>query len=199
MNKIVKILIGLLMMISLCACSSSKSDAASFATFADAYGAGDEYKQEAYTETYYVYVFKYQDTYYRASMKMTDELYKQLEAVDFFDEQREQKHHDIVGPMEIEKLENLTEAIPSQDEMDQWVGKTGQELLDAGFMISGWFLETQTEYLMDYGDYEYSVVFNEKVEYNEDNFDGEEAVKPLTVKSVTFSTLSNGCTDIETE
>ena len=95
----------------------------------------------------------------------------------------------------METMENLSNEIIPQEELDKLVGKTGEELFNDGWTDgSGYNLEDM-EFWLNKGAFEYTVVFDGKVE-NYDEFDTEEGVKAFTVKSVKFNGLGDA-TNIE--
>ena len=145
-----------------------------------------------------VYVFKYQDQYYRVIAPISEELEEEYMNIDFFDDDFNEKQEEIISPLKIEKKENLTEQILSKDEIAKFVGKTGKDLVDEGWDYSySHNLETM-EFWMDYGPFDYTVVFDGSVaESDYDSFDDEEDTKDLVVKSIDFHSLSSRATDLE--
>ena len=208
MKRILAIVMALVLVVSaLTACSSSTSNendtagkdaAASFdpsqvKTLGDAFAYEDEEQQhEAYTETEYIFVFPVGDVYYRAVAELPKDVSDALWAIDFEDENRDQKVRDLVSPLPLASLENLNELIPAQDELDQLVGKTGQDLFDAGWTYWYYNLEDM-EAGMYYGPFSYMVKFaydGEQME-NTDDFDFYEEFKDLKVLSVSYDGLGD--------
>ena len=124
-------------------------------------------------------------------MPLTDEEFQAFMDLDFDDPDYDADLEKIIGPLKIEKWENLSDMIPPQEELDQWVGKTGQELFDAGWTNSGWNLEGM-EFWMNYGPFMYTVVMEGTVENTEDFDEGD--IAPLVVKSVTYNDLGDAGT-----
>ena len=91
--------------------------------------------------------------------------------------------------MKIAKIENLSDAVPTQEELDKLVGKTGEELLEDNWYSSGYDLDSM-EFTMGHGLFLYTVTFEGKVEVTDD-FDENEAIKPLKVKSVVYYDLGD--------
>ncbi len=154
--------------------------------------AGEGETQSAYSETEYVLVFTVDDTYYRAVAKMPEDVSKDVWAIDFEDEEKDQKIQDLISPLEIDSLENLTEQMPKQEELDELIGKTGQELFDDGWTYWSYDLESM-EAGLNHGAYAFTVAFEydgEQME-NTDDFDFYEEFKDLKVKSVTLSGLGD--------
>ena len=106
-----------------------------------------------------------------------------LFALDFEDPEYNQKEKDLISPLPVKTIENLTENIPSQEEADQYIGKTGQELLDDGWTL--WYSNTQDmEFGMNHGVYGYTIIFEGEVP-DPENFNEETDMAGLTVKSIT--------------
>lgn len=140
------------------------------------------------SEDTYVYVFEQDEIFYRAIAECPKDVSDAVFALDWDDPQYDTKLRELISPLKVTRIENLTEAIPTQEELDQLVGKTGAELLDDGWYNSGWNLETM-EFHMSHGPFEYTVVFEGTVK-NAEDFE-EEDIKPLVVKSVTYSGLGH--------
>ena len=154
--------------------------------------AGEGDNQEAFSEEKYVYVLGIDGTYYRATADMPKDVSDQVWAVEFDDEDRDQKIKDLIAPLEVSSFENLSEQIPPQEELDKLVGKTGQELFDEDWDYSYYNLDDMHTSLY-YGPFSYEVVFEydgEPME-NTDDFDFYEAFKDLKVSSVTFEGLGD--------
>ena len=148
------------------------------------YGGGDDY---------YVYVFEKDGIIYRATAELPQEVSETVAAIDLFDEQYDTKVREAVSPVEITKLENLTEMIPTQEELDKLIGKTGQELLDDGWIIWSW-QDDGTDYDMYHGPFTFTVSFDGTTDTM--NEIGEPDISGLTVKSVTYDGIGDA-TNIE--
>ena len=82
--------------------------------------------------------------------------------------------------------------IPPQEELDKYVGKTGQDLLDDGWTEGyGYNLDDMVFWLYK-GPFAYDVVFESDQKYeNTDDFDVWKTIAPLKIKSVTYKGLGN--------
>ncbi len=147
------------------------------------------HEQWEYDDSYYVEVFEQDGVSYRAIASLTEELSEQLFGLDWEDPEHDEKQAALLAPIPIDRIENLTAQIPPQEELDKLVGKTGKELLDDGWNISGYNLDTM-EFWMNKGLFNYTVIFDGKLEDSEDFYDYE-AIQPLTVKSVTYSNVGD--------
>ena len=150
---------------------------------------GTENTQSASYEDTYVYVFEQDDTIYRVIAAIPEEISGEIQKLDVLDEDYNDKLNELVSPLEIQRYENLSAEIPPQEELDKLVGKTGQDLLEDNWVNSGYNLDTM-EFDMDHGKFTYKVTFDGKLE-NSDDFDAEQEIKPLTIKSVAYEGLGD--------
>ena len=169
-------------------------DPSALKTMGDFFACADEdsdREQEAFSETQYVYVCQVEGAYYRAVAQLPKEVSEKLWAVEF-DENREQRIRELISPLAISSLENLSEQTPSQEELDKLVGKLGQDLFDDGWEYWYYNLEDM-EAGMYHGVFSYAVRFQYDGEpmVNSDDFDFYEAFKDLPVSSVTLEGLGD--------
>ena len=116
--------------------------------------------------------------------------------ISFEDEDYEAQQAAILSPLAIDKIENLSEQILSQEELDKLVGKTGKDLQDAGWTFGGQDLSTM-EFWMNYGAFSYTVVFDGSVpESDWETFEAETGTADMTVKSATYNSLGDA-TNVE--
>ena len=164
------------------------ADNAEFHTMADVFA----YDSDNYAAggDYYIYVFEKDGIIYRATAKFPPDVSEKVAAIDIFDEQYDAKVREAVAPLEIEKLDNLSEMIPPQEELDALVGKTGQDLLDDGWTIWSYQLDIM-EFGLHHGPFAFTVVFDGELEMTDD-FDEYAAIAPLTIKSVTYDGIGDG-------
>ncbi len=196
-KTIASILACLMMLTLLVGCGSAKNeepaaagvDLATIQTMGDAYAMSTGANQAAWNDTEIIYAYEADGVYYRVRANLPEDVSAALDALDFADENHEEKMREILSPVPVTSAENLSEQIPSQEELDKLLGKTGQELLDDGWSNWGFNLDTM-EFYMYHGDFSYIVVFDGALEMSDD-LDGTEALKPLTVKSVTFEGLGD--------
>ena len=154
--------------------------------------------QTAAFGNYYIVAYLLTDNIlYRAIAYLPDETAEALFAMDIFAEDYEEQEKALTDPLEVTKVENLSALIPSQEELDKWVGKTGQEMLDAGWTSSGYNLY-EKQFYMDFEMFDYLVTMEGEMTADEnDQIDGEEAFKSLVIQSVVFDHLANACYDLE--
>lgn len=150
-----------------------------------------EESQTSANETRYIMAFKADDVYYRAVAEMPEGMYDKISDVEY-DDDHDATVEKMLSPLKVQSVENLNDKIPSQEELDKLVGKTGQELFDNGWTY--WYYDLSEMKAGLYGGlFAYDVVFDydgEPME-NTDDFDFYEEFKDLKVKSVTFYGLGD--------
>ncbi len=208
MKSILKTLLCLLtaacLLCALTACGSSQKETAQ-APAADAQAPafttmGDVFPSESmnsgFSETKYVYAFEKDGVVYRAVAELPADVSETIWNLDFFDEKYDEKVHEAVAPLPILQLDNLTERIPAQAELDALIGKTGQELKDEGWTISAWQLDDM-EFTLDHGPFAYTVFMEGDYVPNENyDFDEEADFGPLKVKAITYYGIGDATGEI---
>lgn len=201
MKKTIALIVALMLsVLALAGCGGGESgadpaDAAvtvdSLKTIGDVIALESDTEQSSVSGDKVVYVFKVGDTYYRAIATISEEDADAYFAIDFEDEDYEQQQEAIVAGLPIDEIQNLSEMIPEQSELDEWVGKTGGELMDAGWYCSGYNLDDEV-FWMTYGPFMYDVTFD--ADFSDvDNMDweAEEGLKDLKVTSVTYKDIGD--------
>lgn len=201
MKRILTVLLTALMIMGIAACTKNEEPAAEASSAAglsrwktlgdiwefESYGSGSE-------ETFYVRLFEADGVYYRAEADIPQDVLEKLATIDFFDETREEQEKELLKDLPIQKIYNLSEVMLSQSDLDALSGKTGQELLDLGFVPQGSYGFSRAEQVswasLDKGPFDYEVRFEEYVDVGDDP-NVAEVIRPLTVKNVTFSGLSD--------
>ena len=164
-------------------------DPAAVKTMGEAYEFRSDADMWTMDEERIVYVFESEGTYYRVTANLDEELFTKLWDLDDFDPLHDDKMFEIINDLPIEKLENLSERIPPQEELDKLVGKNVQELVDEGWTFAGWDAGSM-EFWMNYGPFEYVVTCEGELP-DPDGFDEDQA-NLLTVKSVKYDGIGNG-------
>lgn len=200
MKKLLTVLLIALLILSAAACTKkneSDAPASSSVDLTQWKTLGDIWEYEFWgsvvEEGTYIRVFKAEDGYYRVETDVTEDVTEKLDAIDFFDETREEQEKELMKDLPITKVCNLSEAMLSQSELDALAGKTGQELLDMGFVPGGSYGFSTQEQLswatLEKGPFVYEVTFQEYVDVDDDP-NIAAVIRPLTVKSVTFFGVS---------
>ncbi|MER1994283.1 MAG: hypothetical protein ABS897_09630 [Eubacteriales bacterium] len=108
--------------------------------------------------------FEYGGKYWLVKALVPEEALEAYQAVDFFDEERDAKQIAAIGGCAIESVTDLeTLAIP-QEELDRWIGKSGQDMLDAGWEQNGYEDTGKGLFIhMINGAFQYNVSFGDAV------------------------------------
>ena len=151
--------------------------------------------ESATTDDCYVYVFEQKGIMYRAVCDIDSGVQDRIFELDFEDPEYTKKYNAIIAPLEIARMDNLTEMIPGQEELDAWIGKTLGDLLDKGWSYSGYNLEDK-EFNMNYGLFSYVVGYEGEPAGGPEELE-EGMIRPLVVTSVTYDRLGNGTADLD--
>ncbi len=169
--------------------------AESAVTLGDVFGEDAAIYSSAYNEERYVCVFEKDNTLMRVIAHLTPEVYQALHSTNAADA----SVSEILSTMEVTAIVDLTAGMPTQSDLDRLIGKTGGELLDSGWEIVGHTIyndfESATIFYLVNGLYAYTVAFEEAVTVDND-FKESEAMRPLTVTSVTCDGVSDHCFDL---
>ena len=205
MKKTLTVLLIALLIFSAAACAkhadpaaSNEETAAPAADLSQWKTMGDiwEFESDGYSieENWYVRIFKADGVYYRVETDLSQDVEEKLDAIDFFDMTKEEQEKELLKDLPIKTIYNLSEVLLSQSELDALAGKTGQELLDMGFVPQGSYCFSTQEKVswasLDKGPFDYDISFEEYVDVDDDP-NVAAVIRPLTVKSATLSGLSS--------
>lgn len=132
--------------------------------------------------TTFVYAFEQDGNTYRAVCEVPEDVSQAMFDLDFEDPEYDKKMNELLAPIPVVSIDNLNENLPTQEEADQYLGKTGQELMDDGWYVSFYNLE-EMKFGMVKGAYSYDITFEGEIE-NPDTFDEYTDMGGLTVKSI---------------
>lgn len=164
-----------------------EADSSAWKTLADVLALETDSRESTWDEHSYVCIFRYAGTEWLVRAAFSKELNDAVGAVDFLAEDRTERISAIIGPCEITNVIDLrTLAIP-QDELDKWIGKTGQDLLDAGWEYNGYRSDgTGLHICMVNGDFQYLVSFAEKLSMTQAFGEQPENMTTATITGMTF-------------
>ena len=137
------------------------------------------------TGTTYVYAFEQDGSTWRAICDVPEETAQAIFDLDFDDPDYDKKLSELIAPLPVKVIENLTENIPSQQEANQYLGKSGQEPIDDGWTVHYYNLD-ELQFKMTYGIYSYDITFEGKIK-DPDSFNEDTDMGGLTVKAITCS------------
>jgi len=148
-----------------------------------------------FTGLTYVYAFEQDGNTYRAICDIPEETTQAIFDLDFDDPEYEKAYRELISPLPVKAIENLTEGMPTQEEAEQYLGKTGQELMDDGWTVQFYNLEDM-QFGMYYGPYSYAITFEGEVK-DPENFDEYTDMGGLTVAAITCDGIGDA-TNVET-
>ena len=135
------------------------------------------------SEDTFIYAFEQDGNTYRAICDVPEDISQAVFAIDLDDPDQDEKQNELLAPLPVKVIENLTEGIPTQEEAEQYIGKTGQELIDDGWTVHFYNLE-EMKFGMTHGIYSYDITFEGEIE-NPDNFNEDTDMGGLTVSAIT--------------
>ncbi|MBQ6358757.1 MAG: hypothetical protein IJI97_07410, partial [Clostridia bacterium] len=176
-----------------------------FKTLADVFAVLKRVTEEEETPSYsstiaenlYVIAFDKEGAYYRVEADITQDVMEQLDAIDFFDEARDEKQEALLSPLPVTRVGDLSACMIPQEGLDALVGLTGEELLDLGFEYGmGYSFWDATQVFVNNGLFSYTVYFNEKVPEMDDYDDVlDELFRSMTVQKVECDGLADIASD----
>ena len=163
----------------------SKANPNENAKLADLKTVGDLYANVAelgslMMEDKMVYGFELGGGYYRA---IAEDIFQAAMDLDMFDENYEEKQHELLAPLAVVRIEDLNKAALTKDEMDALAGKTVSELLADGWFFNGYNFEDM-EFTADHDVSSYKLILEGEAPAKEDYSD--EDLGPMTVVSVSY-------------
>ncbi len=100
-------------------------------------------------------------------------------SIDFFSDTYDEERYAILGKLVVDDCIDFTDAVIAQSELDGFVGKAAQDIVDAGYELVGWSVGEEGAYLTfekDGLDYEAATGFPAGYTYDPDaEFEDEDA------------------------
>ncbi|MDO4538095.1 MAG: hypothetical protein Q4B54_08025 [Coriobacteriales bacterium] len=176
-------------------------DLSSLKTMGDVLSVEGATHNEAYNQTTYLHVLNTYTKPIRAVTKITPEIAMQLDDADAEAMKSRSGYWEsvkkVLGHLKLTSVEDLSAKIPAQSELDTYVGKTGQDLLDDGFTflyLSAYGVEMETEADLVKGDFVYRVTFWEHISIDF-VYEDDKIIRDLPIKSIRYLDLSNDAMD----
>ena len=161
----------------------------SLATIGDVQESGIDLIGYGYDDKRYACALEIDGIAYRLVADIPAEVSEAIWDMDFEEPDRDQKVQELLAPLEFSQVIDLNEDIPTQEDLDAWIGKTGQDLLDSGWTINGYDLEA-SQFWMNIGPYQVLVTFSEDLEVGT-VIDEEGLISPLTIESLSYEGLGD--------
>ncbi|MDO4806062.1 MAG: hypothetical protein Q4A07_02315 [Coriobacteriales bacterium] len=172
-------------------------DVSSWKTLGDALACDNgENNTAGWDENHYITVFNAGDTVVRVVAKMDADTYEAHGALDMSKDDYNQKFLEVMGGLPLESAEDLGDQKLTQDEMDAFVGKTGQDLVDDGFVFESYWMyggeETGVTFAKGY--LAYNATFGVTISDDKTEDEGA-AVMDKTIVSMEYAGASQEATD----
>lgn len=168
-------------------------DTTSWKTLGDALASRTGNLSYGYDDDYFVAIFDAGDSIIRTVSKMELSIRDEFGELDFEDPDYEAKETAILADLELISAEDITSEVLSQEELDSYVGKTGQDMYDAGFVFSYYSMYggEQTSASIDYGYFSYDVTFDTSIDESQSEDEGASLKDAKVVEVQSFKNLSN--------
>ena len=141
-----------------------------------------------YSETKYVYGYILDGAPVRVTAEMTQEIYDALWNLDY-DDNYEQNYHDLIADLPVLTVEDLSDEMIPQEELDSYIGMKGETLIEAGFELNGYtYSDEETVFFMNYGLFDYAVEVEEIID--DDDAEPYELMPDMTVKRIEVDAMS---------
>ncbi|MBQ8953679.1 MAG: hypothetical protein IJ048_06150 [Clostridia bacterium] len=174
-NKLVCIVLAMLM-----ACGFALADEAELGTLGDYLDLGED-GLSSYSSTRYVYGYMLDGVPTRVTAEMTEEIYDALWDLEY-DDDYDQNFRALVENLPVVSVEDLSDEMISQDELDAFIGMKGEDMLEQGFELNGYsYSDDETIFYMENGLFDYAVEFEEIID--DEEADPYELVNNMTVKA----------------
>ena len=178
----------------------AKVDTSTWTTLGDAL-AGIEGQDigYSYNDKYFVCVFTANGARIRAVAKMDMALEGKFADLDMGAEDYAQKFAEVVSGLKLVSAEDISGDQLSQNELDALIGKTGQELVDDGFVFESYsrYGGEQTGANMGKGYFAYDMTFDTHVDESQTEDEGAAVMGAKVTAVDSFGNLSNAALDPE--
>ena len=180
------------------AAAASTVDSSSWKTLGDALAVKTEDVSSGWDDKYYIVAFKADDSLFRVVAKSEDGIQDKAGELDFLADDYNDKLLEIIGGLEIVSVEDLTAEVPTQEQLDAMVGKTGQELIDDGWAFQSYCMTggDETGAIFTKGYVACNVTFDAKVPGEAvDSDESGDKLKDAKVTLVENAGVSDDATD----
>ena len=140
---------------------------------------------------HYNIIFEYGGKYWLAQAGFSKELFDRYMDLDIMADDYSEKSHALIDPLEITNVVDIGTLAAPQEELDKWIGRTIQDMLDAGWEQIGY--ESDGKGLsvhMVSGDFQYNVGLDDSVktpEWGEELNPGDAKIVSITFGGPSFS------------
>ena len=137
-------------------------DPSTWETYADALATQTESMASGWNDKNLVSVFKAGDSYVRIVVQLDADSYAKVQDVDWGAADVADQLTKAAGNAKLVSVEDITNEVVSQDELDKYVGKTGKDLIADGWTFESYFMyggdQTGATFAKDH--FAYNVTFD---------------------------------------
>lgn len=137
------------------------------------------------------------DSVMHVEAKMSKEQYEAYEDIDFADDDAEDRQMEIITSIADVTVTDITDKVPTQEEMDKYVGKKVKDLENDGFENSGNSSDPDTGVVTFYYDgpeYCVEIGFDKELKLDLDDLSTND-IRDLTIASVRMTALGSNFVD----
>ena len=176
----------------------TSSDMSSWQTVGDALANKTTSLSSTWDDKHYVSVFESDGAYIRIVADVDEAHNEAAENVDWEKGDVGEQVEQIFSDLPLASAEDLTSGLVSQDELDTLVGKTGAELIEAGYTFQNYYMYDSDETGASFakGDFTYDFTFEVSVDEAHSE-DGGASVQDVPCKSAEFLGISDDAVSLE--
>ncbi|MBQ0037440.1 MAG: hypothetical protein KBS74_02075 [Clostridiales bacterium] len=200
MKKLVSVVLALLMIAALAGCGAEKTEENEITKL---YSEGYQCTMSTATEGSWKGVFQKEDSYdtlYMVMAAMSAEEYEAYDAIPYDDEDADAQKEELLGKLSDVTVTDITDKIPTQEELDAYVGKTLGDLENDGFENTGYSIDDKCLFSYDGPVYCCTVTLDESTKIKTvedlDNYSAND-LRALKIAAVEFSGMSSMLLDAE--
>lgn len=199
MKKYISILLALAIVFTFAACS--KTTVQETETNAEIQGYlddGYDFTMSGSVEGYWAGLLVKDGSYIKVSAPLTEERETLLNALDIADEDYDAKENALIATFMDATCEDITSMIPTEEDLQAYVGKTVGELEDEGLMYTEWEISEENYILQfDCSTYTFNATVSETVNSSNRDDLSENDIRDLTIATVEFYDLSWGALGLD--
>lgn len=144
------------------------ADPSGWRTMADVLALDTDGSEATWNDQSYIYIIDYAGTQWLIRAEFSRALSDAIRDVDFMADDRQAQVNAILAPCKIDLVIDLSTLALSPEALAAWIGKTGQDMLDAGWEYNGYSRdESGVRVNMVDGDFQYKVSFAEALEMSQ--------------------------------
>lgn len=169
-------------------------DTSSWKTMRDALAIADSDDiSYGYDDKTFLCVFRSGEAYIRTRAEMQPEVQEKIYDLNMDDDDYRKKFMETIGDLELAEATDISSELMSQEDLEQYVGKTGQDLMDAGLTFASYFLYggDQTGAEMDKGNFTYSIIFDAQISEEQTEDEGASITDAKVVEVQSMGNLSD--------